>query len=1028
MVLILGYELDGTVQRDLPPAGAEAGVLTAGPQRLVEILEQGYALPAPNATPLQRMLGYQQALQQALQQGDDGDRFYSRSWQRDPLGVARALLAARDELLLAAPSEFSLAALAGGGAGGERLAELARIEARAAAHEVAPGLPDRLRRLIAELSESPIRPPVAELLLVEERRFWPALLQELQFVLEFRGTTIGSYAPPARRRSAKRVLPDLARAQAAFDPPPAAPRRRRKPGAAPAAFAAGITGAEGAGDLPPRADGSLALVRGDSMVEAADAAAALIGRWLGPRPAAGAAGPSICVIAEEHGELLDAALLRAGIPPAGHVRPSRGGDAGGLLPLLLQLLWDPVDPRTMQRYLLLTRHPLPGPLRGELLKELDQMPGVWGPRWQAVIERYLETVDERRWAQVQRRLERWLPPPAREPCIPAAAIAAHARAAAGWARRQAAAAAGGGAGPAPGTGAAPGAEADGDSLAAAVLQESAALADAVAAAVTAQPRERMSRPELERLLSEVEDATPRRRRGPAYRGGPRAASAPGTLLSPVDHVLWWHAAESTVGATPPAFFSTRERALLEGLGVRLQGPLLAVERKEQQWRRLAGLARKSLVLVYAASHGSQVDAPHPLWFILQQPFAGGAGAAAGAALTWPARAVDSLPGGRGPHPAAGPRLLRPRLPLLAPPFTPRWQLPELAGRALRPTESATSLTTLLGCPLRYVLEQHARLWPRRELGLFGGNRLLGIVAHDVLAAHLAAHPPSATEHAVETDLRERFADVFANVATLLRVPGMDRERAEVEAVTTRAAKGLRAMLRQGGCEVVAVERTYEVPPVAGAGAPAGAARAAAGAAAPAGAEAAAEAGAAAGGAHPEEPALHGRVDLVIRRPGAGAGGGLAIIDLKWSGRRHYRNLLEQRRALQLAHYAIVTGKAEAQPEPPPTAYFVITTGELFTVHHGLLPGAIVVPGPTEEALWAELWPQAQAHRAGVGAGVVAVGVPEEHWRAGVPGAPLPAPCHFCDYGRFCGVSGAATGPAPGRRGRASSPAPARAAS
>lgn len=968
MVLILGYELDGAVQRDLPPAGAEAGVLAAGPQRLVEILEQGYALPAPGATPLQRMLGYQQALQQA----DDGDRFYSRSWQSDPLGVARALLAARDELLLAAPSEFSLAALAGCGG---RLAELARIEALAAAGGAAPGLPDRLRRLIAELAASPIRPPIDELQLIEERRFWPALLQELQFVLEFRGTRIGSYAAPrARRRSAKRVLPDLARAQAAFDPPPAG--------------GAGGVDAEGAGDLPPRADGSLALVRGDSMVEAADAAAALIGRWSGPRPAsgasggAGAAGPSICVIAEEHGEVLDAALLRAGIPPAGHVRPSRGGDAGGMLPLLLQLLWDPVDPRTMQRYLLLTRHPLPGPLRGELLKELDGMPGVWGPRWQEVIERYLATVDERRRAEVQRRIERWLPPPAREPRIPAATIAAHARAAAVWARRQAAAAAGVGA--APGAGAAPGGDAAG-SLAAAVLQESAALADAVAAAVTAQPRERMSRPELERLVSEVEDATPRRRSGPAYRGGPRAASAPGTLLSPVDHVLWWHAAESTVGAAPPAFFSSRERAILEKLGVRLQEPLLAVERKEQQWRRLAGLARKSLVLAYAANHGAQVDAPHPLWFILQQPFAGGAGGAgaAGAALTWPARAVDAVPGGRAPHPTAEQRLLRPRLPLREPPFTPRWQVPELAGRALRPTESATSLTTLLGCPLRYVLQQHARLWARRELGLFGGNRLLGIVAHDVLAEHLAAHPPAAAERIVEADLRERFADSFANVATLLRVPGMDRERAEVEAVTTRAAKGLRAMLRQGGCEVAAVERTYEVP-----------------------AAAAAAAGAA------EELMLQGRVDLVIRRPGTD--GGLAVIDLKWSGRRHYRSLLEQRRALQLAHYATVTAAAEEQPEPPPTAYFIITTGELFTVHRGLLPGAIVVPGPAEAELWEELWPQAQTHRAAVGAGVVAVGVPEEHWRAGVPGAPLPAPCHFCDYGLFCGVAGAA------RRSRAAS--------
>lgn len=949
MTLILGYELDGTAQRDLPPAGAEAGVLAAGPQRLVEMLEQGYGIPAASATPLQRMLGYQQA----LEQGNDGARFYSRSWQRDPLGVARAVLAARDELLMAAPSEFSWSALAGRGG---RLAELARIEALAADHGVAPGLPDRLRGLIEELARSPIRPPIAELQLVEERKFWPALLQELQFVLEFRGTRICSYLPPrARRRSAKRVLSDLARAQAALDPaPPARARRRGRVGAAAGAAATA------AGGAPPRADGSLALVRADSLVEAADAAAALIASWLGPRAGADQAGQGICVVAEEHGELLDAALLRAGIPPAGHPQPIRGGDAGGLLPLLLQLLWDPVDPRTMQRYLLLPRHPLPGLLRRELLRELDRMPGVWGPRWQAVIDRYLATVDGGRRTTVRRRLESWLPAPAGGQRLPAAVIAEHARAVAAWARRQAAAA---------------DAAAAGEPHAALVMRESAALADAVAAAVAAQPRERMSRPELERLVSEVEHAAPRRRNGQPGRGGPRAATAPGTLLSPVDHVLWWHAAESTVGAAPPAFFAPRERALLERLGVRLQEPLLAIERKEQQWRRLAGLARRSLVLVYAASHGEQVDAPHPLWFILQQPFAGGA-AEPGAALTWPARAADAAAGAGRRTRAAAARLLRPRLPLVAPAFTPRWQVPELAGLAPHPAESATSLATLLGCPLRYVLEYRAGLRPRRELGLTAGNRLLGIVAHDVLAEHLAAYPAGAAERIVETDLRERFAHTFANVATLLRVPGMDRERAEVEAVTTRAAKILRAALWQGGCEVIAVERDYETEPAE---------------------------------AQEEEPSLRGRVDLLVRR--GGAGGGLVIIDLKWSGRRHYRRLLEQRRAVQLAHYAVITGAAEAQPEPPPTAYFVITTGELFTVHRGLLPGAIVVPGPAEGELWAELWPHGQARRAAVSAGAVAVGLPEEGWRAGLPETPLPAPCRFCDFGLFCRVDAAAAPPA-----------------
>ena len=54
------------------------------------------------------------------------------------------------------------------------------------------------------------------------------------------------------------------------------------------------------------------------------------------------------------------------------------------------------------------------------------------------------------------------------------------------------------------------------------------------------------------------------------------------------------------------------------------------------------------------------------------------------------------------------------------------------------------------------------------------------------------------------------------------------------------------------------------------------------------------------------------------------------------------------------------------------------------------------------------------------AGAVAVGTPEEEWRAGLTGTPLPAPCRFCDYGLFCRVDAA------GHSGR--SPAPVAAAS
>jgi RecB family exonuclease len=140
--------------------------------------------------------------------------------------------------------------------------------------------------------------------------------------------------------------------------------------------------------------------------------------------------------------------------------------------------------------------------------------------------------------------------------------------------------------------------------------------------------------------------------------------------------------------------------------------------------------------------------------------------------------------------------------------------------------------------------------------------------------------------------------------------------------------------------------------------------------------------------------LTGRLDLLVER----RGGAEMIIDLKW-GRRRYRELLDEGRAVQLAAYAYLRQAAgPGSTEPIDAGYYSFSRAELLTVSSN---------GPA--GLWPVLERTAMAVLRALEAGMIPVtgvdGAPALTEALGLPdllSIPARAACEYCDHDALCG--------------------------
>lgn len=607
------------------------------------------------------------------------------------------------------------------------------------------------------------------------------------------------------------------------------------------ASAGDLGAARGAG-FTPVGDGSLRLVRTHGVLAAADEVAAAL-----------AACPDLTgLVVIGPDAVLDGALARHGVPRLGARVPAPGTAA--LVRLCVESAFQPMDGADLHGLLCLDPGPVPRSIAVRLAAALGGFPGRGSDEWRDGLARGLEAIDAHTRGAVAARLAALL-----EPVVEAAAalpieqLAARMRVLADWARGRLATA---------------------PSLGCVIARAERLVA---LARLDGRPLELAV---LRRLCEAIEE--------PDVAGAPAelglaAVASPGGVLGSPRAVIWWGFTRERAPRAPRLRLSVSERAALAAAGVTAPDAGAVMAREARRWRRPLALAAEALVLVCPRTDEVGGAAyPHPLWDELV------------AAMPEPALAARlhavqvalPAPGGSGASIEARRLRAAPR-PLPAPAEAVR------ASRAigLREPESASSVETLLGCSLAYVLRYAGDLGP----GLSAppaqpGPRLCGNLVHHVLARVFACG-------VIEPDAAARRAAAVLDaelprLAETLLLADHGAERAAVRRAIVDSARAVAAAIRLAGSTIRGLEVPLEgkIGPVT----------------------------------------LAGRADLLLADPDH-------VLDFKWGGTRHGA-MLRAGAAVQLALYAEL---ARTGPSLPGAAYVLARTGRLVAARGAPLPGASV---------------------------------------------------------------------------------------
>jgi hypothetical protein len=412
-------------------------------------------------------------------------------------------------------------------------------------------------------------------------------------------------------------------------------------------------------------------------------------------------------------------------------------------------------------------------------------------------------------------------------------------------------------------------------------------------ALLAQGVERIAPETLDKL---VVQATARGSTNPQLRAqaGARACvTDPAGVIEPFDDVFWWH-----LGAVPlpqPYTWSPSELGQLRSAGVDLPEMDALLARQAAGWLQPILQARQRLTLVLPRA-GEEL---HPVWLLVSSLLKG--------IPVMPVEATLVVP------PVAGVTSAVPMRELTA--VRRWWQLPAGAIHRLPPSASFSSLEQLFFNPFHWVLRYPAALRTSALLDLPDEFRLLGNLAHRAVEQLYSQNGSSRWPVAQVLVWFDANVDrIVAEEGAVLLMPG---RRADLVGFRLRFRYSL-ARLHGHLLESAVVAVTPELA-VAG-----------------------------------DTPLgrLQGSCDLMLTY----ASGRHAVIDMKWSGTKKYREKLAGQTHVQLGIY----GKLQqmAVGSWPSVGYFVLREAEMLTTAPGLFRGVRAVDAP--EGSTAQLWQRIEA--------------------------------------------------------------------
>ena len=338
VTITIGLNLDGPVAC---AHSASVGELYGGPESLLQWLESQLGLEVPRSSFTERLLQYLACLKQSTNE----NRFFHQSMVLDELGVARRLLQWRDSWYEAGWQ---------GGAfvnAGQRLADMAEIETFALP-KVALNSGQRVQRVLSSLEQSAL---TVKVITVDPLNTYPRIWQQL-----FGRLNAQSVQPHSVERAEQGS--DLAQLQSLL--------------------LEGIIP-----DQPHvlKGDGSVLILRAPSEGLSAPWLAQYCRQLLST-----ADDYQIGLLCDGSSEELDLALENAGVATLGSGDRSPWRPVFQVLPLVMDLLWSPLNPRRLLEFLSHPVGPISRRVRTSLAQVVASEPGIGGALWLETVERLLE--------------------------------------------------------------------------------------------------------------------------------------------------------------------------------------------------------------------------------------------------------------------------------------------------------------------------------------------------------------------------------------------------------------------------------------------------------------------------------------------------------------------------------------------------------------------------------------------------------------------------------------------------------------
>ena len=672
--ITFGWYLDG--QRATIPVNS-LGCSVVGPLGFLNILETQLGLLANPISQAERIVQFRDCLQQS----DTEQRFYHRSFATDPLGTAAYLLDWRDQWHLYG-WDGSMPADAP-----RRLRDMADVELLAG-NAVATNVGQRLQ--VVHLAMQRRSPAIDKVFLVDA---WDIFPLRWQRILEALPVMHSNEPAGTGRGFLGRLQQQLTLAAS--------------------------------GQMPPRMewqnDGSVTVVQAETSTVAH--------HWLAMQYASDQ--PTLLVVGDG-GARFDAQLAVSDLPRQGLKDVSAFRPALQVLPLVMELLWEPLNFYALVQFLTHSVCPIAGYAARSLAEKVADAPGIGGAYWESTLQKINEHYGASRAPDIREQIRFWVEHPrfAAVPGAPLDVVIARVDALLTFFRLRL-----------------------GEADAARRFSFHAGFGQCKACLdslnkLQAQGSSVIRPRQLQKLVSHATAAGSDNPLWSAEVGAGQWVNQPGAVIEPIERLIWSPLNMPVLPGNDA--WSESEFRFMRDMGVDLPSGPVRLDQVARSWLRPVMAAQSELVLVLPPP-GEEI---HPLWQMI------GAVVDRPDVLTLEILLSDGAEG------------LARVMPLPLPAPKRWWQLPDGVSVALRTKESFSSLEKLLFNPYQWLLQYPARLRSSRMVSVGGDFRILGNLAHELVEQYFL-HPDALSMSGAELDawFHAAFDTCVDQQAAILRMPG-----------------------------------------------------------------------------------------------------------------------------------------------------------------------------------------------------------------------------------------------------------------